>query len=137
MKNKPIIQGLVFGLLILMSCSPVYSPYIFDQTADLKSQSLIILSKANEPYSKYETKIDLLQNDMASIVQQEKMRKHNKTKVKQWTLLMAPKGFLLNGTLEKWKKDTIMSETFIDLQRKLVGEAFDLLQESEKQRLSK
>jgi len=137
MKKKPIIQGLVIGLLFLMSCSPVYSPYIFDQTAELKSQSLIILSKANEPYSKYETKIDLLQNDLASIVQQEKMRKHNKTKVKQWTILLAPDGYLLSGTMEKWKKDTIMSETFIDLQRKLVGEAFDLIQETEKQRLSK
>ena len=135
MKNKPILQGLLIGLMFLMSCSPVYSPYIFDQTAELKSQALTILSKADEPYTKYETKIDLLQNDLASIVQQEKMRKHNKTKVKQWAIMLAPDGFLLNGSLEKWKNDTVMSETFIDLQRKLIGEAFDLIQETEKQRL--
>ena len=49
--------------------------------------------------------------------------------------MLAPDGFLLNGSLEKWKNDTVMSETFIDLQRKLIGEAFDLIQETEKQRL--
>jgi len=135
MNNKKLIYCLIFCLLFLVSCAPVYSPYIFDQTAELKKQTLSILEKATEPYSKYETKVDVLKSDLASLVQQEKMRKHNSVKVKQWTLLLDPQGNLLNGSLEKWRKDTIMSETFIVLQRNLVEEAFNLMQEVEKQRL--
>lgn len=135
MKRKTLISGFVFCLLFLVSCAPVYSPYLFDQTAELKKQTLSILDKATEPYTKYETKVDVLKSDLASLVQQERMRKRNKLKVKQWDLLLDPQGNLLNGSLEKWRKDTVMSETFIVLQRNLVEEAFNLIQEVEKQRL--
>ena len=135
MKRKTLVSGFVFCLLFLVSCAPVYSPYIFDQTAELKKQTLSILDKATEPYSKYETKVDVLKSDLVSMVQQERMRKRNKLKVKQWDLLLDPQGNLLNGSLEKWRKDTVMSETFIVLQRNLVEEAFNLIQEVEKQRL--
>lgn len=135
MKKCSIIHGFVACLLFFISCAPVYSPYIYDQTAELKTQSLALMSKATEPYSKYETKVDLLKADLESIFQQEQMRKHNDVKVKQWNLLLAPEGYLLNGSFERWQKDTVMSETFINLQRKLVGEAFDLILETEKQRL--
>ena len=135
MKVKSIILSFLVSLLFLMSCSPVYSPYIYDQTAELKSQSLILMSKAVEPYAKNQSKVDLLKADLESIFLQEKMRKRNSIKVKQWNLLLAPDGFLLYGTFEKWRKDTLMSEEFINLQRKLIGEAFDLIQETEKQRL--
>lgn len=135
MKNKIRIQSVIFCLLFLVSCAPVYSPYIFDQTAELKKQTLSIMDKATEPYSKYETKVDVLKSDLVSLFQQEKMRKRNGVKVKQWNLLLDPQGNLLNGSLEKWRKDTVMSETFIVLQRNLVEEAFNLIQEVEKQRL--
>lgn len=134
MKNKAITHGFVFCLFFLISCAPVYSPYIYDQTAELKMQSLAIMNKANEPYSRYESRIDLLKVDLESLFQQEKMRRHNAVKIKQWDLLLAPDGYLLNGSFSKWQRDTVMSEEFISLQRKLVGEAFDLMQETEKQR---
>jgi len=136
-KNNQIFISCIVCISLLMSCSPTYSPYLYDQTAELKAQSLSVLSNANEPYSKYETRVDLLVGDLESVFQQEKMRKYNKVKIKQWDLLLAPDGYLLNGCLEKWEKDTVMSEEFINLQRKLIGEAFDLIQETEKQRISK
>lgn len=135
-KNNQILISCIVCISFLIACSPTYSPYLYDQTADLKTQSLSVLSKANEPYLKYETRIDLLRGDLESVFQQEKMRKYNKVKIKQWDLLLAPDGYLLYGSLEKWEKDTVMSEEFINLQRKLIGEAFDLIQETEKQRIS-
>jgi len=122
-------------LLLLVACNPVYSPYIYDQTADLKTQVLTLLSKGTEPYAKYQPKVELLKNDLESIRQQEQMRKRNDLKIKQWNVVLDSTGYLLYGTLAKWQRDTIMTETFINLQRKLVGEAFDLLQETEKARL--
>ena len=121
-------------LLLLSACAPVYSPYIYDQTAELKTQSLSIMNKAMEPYQKHQVKIDMLKNDLESIRQQEQMRKFNDVKVKQWNLLLDPDGYLLCGSFSKWKRDTIMSEDFITFQRKLVGEAFDLILETEKLR---
>ncbi|MFA7043607.1 MAG: hypothetical protein WC186_04620 [Bacteroidales bacterium] len=135
MKNKSIIHFLVIAFFLLVSCAPVYSPYIYDQTADLKTRSLTIMNKATDLYSKHEKAVDQLKSDLEFILQQEKMRKYNQVKVKQWNLLLAPDGYLLNGTFGKWQRDTTMSEAFVDLQRKLISEAFDLIQETEKQRL--
>jgi len=134
-KNKSIIHFLVIAFSLLVSCAPVYSPYIYDQTADLKTRSLTIMNKATDLYSKHEKAVDQLKSDLEFILQQEKMRKYNQVKVKQWNLLLAPDGYLLNGTFGKWQRDTTMSEAFVDLQRKLISEAFDLIQETEKQRL--
>jgi len=134
-KNKSIIHVLAVVLFLLVSCAPVYSPYIYDQTADLKTRSLTIMNKATAPYSKHEKAVDQLKSDLEFVLQQEKMRKHNQVKVKQWNLLLAPDGYLLNGTFGKWQRDTTMSENFVGLQCKLIGEAFDLIQETEKQRL--
>ncbi|MEA4839943.1 MAG: hypothetical protein VB110_02930 [Bacteroidales bacterium] len=135
MKNKFVIHVFAVALFLLVSCAPVYSPYIYDQTADLKTRSLTIMNKATAPYSKHEKAVDQLKSDLESVLQQEKMRKHNQVKVKQWNLLLAPDGYLLNGTFGKWQRDTTMSENFVGLQCKLIGEAFDLIQETEKQRL--
>jgi hypothetical protein len=93
------------------------------------------MNKATAPYSKHEKAVDQLKSDLESVLQQEKMRKYNQVKVKQWNLLLAPDGYLLNGTFGKWQRDTTMSENFVGLQCKLIGEAFDLIQETEKQRL--
>jgi len=135
MKNNLILYSAVFLLLLLQSCSPNYSPYLYDKTAELKTESLILLSRGTEPYAKYDSKVDRCRMDLESVVQQEKMRKYNKRKIKQWELMLAPEGYLLNGSFAKWQKDTILSEEFLNLQRKLIGEAFDLIQETEKQRL--
>ena len=135
MKNKSVIYVLAVVLFLLVSCAPVYSPYIYDQTADLKTRSLTIMNKATDPYSKHEKAVDQLKSDLESVLQQEKMRKHNQVKVKQWNLLLTTDGYLLNGTFAKWQRDTTMSENFVGLQCKLIGEAFDLIQETEKQRL--
>ncbi|MDD3907287.1 MAG: hypothetical protein PHF34_03640 [Bacteroidales bacterium] len=135
MKNKSVIHVLAIALFLLVSCAPVYSPYIYDQTADLKTRSLTIMNKATDSYSKHEKAVDQLKSDLESVLQQEKMRKHNQVKVKQWNLLLTTDGYLLNGTFAKWQRDTTMSENFVGLQCKLIGEAFDLIQETEKQRL--
>jgi hypothetical protein len=131
------LPQMVFCLLccLMAACTPVYSPYVYDQTAELKTQSMSLLDKANEPYDKQLKKIQQLQDELESIRMQETMRKRNSLKVKQWNAMLDTTGYLLNGTLTKWQRDTVLTETFLSLQRKLVGEAFELMQETEKQRL--
>lgn len=126
---------LLVCLFVLTSCAPTYSPYLYDQTSELKTQSLLLMDKATEPFSKYETKINLLKSDLESVSRQEQLRKSNQAKIKQWNLLLNPQGHLLYGFLHKWQQDTILSETFVNLERKLVGESFELLRETEKMRL--
>ncbi|OPZ97600.1 MAG: hypothetical protein BWY72_01169 [Bacteroidetes bacterium ADurb.Bin416] len=36
--------------------------------------------------------------------------------------------------MHRWQTDTLLSATFISLESRLVGEAFDLIQATEKQR---
>ena len=124
-----------FCLFLLTACAPTYSPYLYDKTSEMKTQSLSLMDKAMEPYSKYDTKISLLKSDLESLSRQEQLRKNNQPKIKQWNLLLDPEGHLLYGFLKKWQQDTILNEPFIDLEHKLVGESFELIQETEKLRL--
>lgn len=122
-------------LCLLFGCAPTYSPYVFDQTASLKTQTLSLMNKATEPYSKHDKKVEELKADFESLWKQEQLRKNNQTKVKQWKLMLDDEGHLLYGYLHKWQQDTILNEPFIMLGSKLIGESFDLLQETEKERL--
>ena len=130
-----VILVLTCCALGLTCCAPVYSPYVYDRTAELKTESVGLISKAGEPYGKYSAKIEDLKNDISSLQMQEQLRKRNKIKQKQWSLQTDTAGYLLFGVLSKWQKDSTLSETFISLQKKLIGESFDLIQETEKQYL--
>jgi hypothetical protein len=121
-------------LLLLTACAPVYSPYVYDQTASLKTEALALMRKAEEPYAKHAVKAERLMNDLLSLEQQEVLRKRNNAKVKQWQLLINDRGHLLGGFIHRWQTDTTLTETFISLESRLVGEAFDLIQSTEKQR---
>lgn len=124
------------SVFVFVACAPTYSPYIYDQTGEMKKQAIALMDKAESPYSKYSEKVELLMSDIESLSTQDKLRKNNKIKIKQWELLKDPEGHLLYGFFNKWQKDTTLNETFIDLERKLVSESFDLMRETEKQRLN-
>ena len=134
--NTPFFPRAIclLSLVVLVSCSAVYSPYIYDRTAELKTETMTLMNKGTEPFGKYASKINQLKVDLESVRQQEQLRRHNSVKQKQWALQFDSTGYLLYGFLNKWKQDTVLSETFVSLQRKLVGEAFDLIQETEKDR---
>jgi hypothetical protein len=125
---------IVLLFFILTACAPVYSPYVYDQTANLKTEALTLMRKAGERYEKYAVKVETLMNDLLSLEQQEVLRKRNSDKVKQWQLLINDRGHLLGGFMHRWQADTTLSATFISLESRLVGEAFDLIQATEKQR---
>jgi len=139
MRNRGVLNLFAFVavVLVMTCCSPVYSPYVYDRTAEIKTETLSIIGKAKEPYDKHKSKVDELQSDIASLQMQEKLRKRNKIKQKQWEMQTDTAGYLLYGVLSKWKKDTVLNETFISLQKKLIGEAFDLMQETEKEYFNK
>lgn len=133
MKHTPALT--LFCLLLLCAaCAPTYSPYVYDQTASLKTEALALMRKAGEPYAKHAVKAERLMDDLLSVMQQEALRKRNNDKVKQWQLLIDGNGHLLGGFLHRWQTDTTLNATFINLEVKLVGEAFDLIQATEKQR---
>lgn len=124
---------LLFTLMLLISCSPHYSPYAHDRTAELKTKSLSLMNKADEPFSKHAEKVYGLKFDLQALNEHEQLRKRNGLKQKQWKLLLDPNGHLLYGFFAKWEQDTILHEPFIGLERKLVGEAFDYMLDLEKQ----
>lgn len=119
---------------LLTACAPLYSPYVYDQTASLKTEALALMRKADEPYTRHAVKAERLMNDLLSLEQQEVLRKRNNDKVKQWQLLINDRGHLLGGFMSRWQSDTTLNATFINLESRLVGEAFDLIQATEKQR---
>ncbi len=127
------IMCLVAGCL-LSGCAPRYSPYVYDETARLKKQSLALVDKAVEPYAKQEAKVEALKLDLSALVQQEQARKRNAAKVKQWQLLLNEQGHLLGGFLVKWQKDTVLNEVFVRLAESQIEQAFEVIQATEKDR---
>lgn len=132
MRNRFLI---FLSAFLFTACTATYSPYLYERTSELKTNSLSIMDKAGEPYSKYESKIAALKSEFESVDRQEKLRKRNNTKIKQWDLMLDPQGHLLYGYFNKWQNDTILSETFIRLEKGLIEESFETIQATEKDRL--
>lgn len=129
------ILAILTILVIAAACSPKYSAYVYDRTADIKKQAIALCGKSEEPYDKYAEKVAALKIEAEALYKQEQLRKHNKTKQKQWALMLDPEGHLLYGYLEKWHQDTVLNDTFIDLSKRVLTESFELLQETEKNNL--
>lgn len=128
---KKHIFFVIIAVFIFVSCAPSYSPYIYNRTRELKSQATYLMKDALKPYLKYSDRVEDLKSGIETIEAMENARRHNKNKKKQWSLMTNPDGHLLYGFLDKWQRDTVLTETFIQAEKDIVREAFDLLLETE------
>jgi len=80
---------------------------------------------AVDDFSTHQTEVRAYQSDLQKIYEYEKNRPKNEITLQLWDKLLDPNGHLLGGFLNRWEKESKLSETFITEEKKLVDKAFD------------
>jgi len=125
-----------FILLLLVSltfsnCTTIanYDADTFTRTAQLKANTLVLMSHADEQYSDHVEKVDgvlILAEELYSI---QKARDKNHVSIAQWKILMednlATNTGVLTGFFDLWEEKGKVSSIFVDEAKPQIAAAFD------------
>lgn len=116
-------------LILLSGCANLMSN--FDQNSyvaalELKTESLSLISKADDKASAHVSEIDYLKAKLNSqVAYQEGKGKPNRISAAQWRLLVSEDKDLLGRFLKDWQSEKPMSKFYRDEKILQIGEAFD------------
>jgi hypothetical protein len=129
------------SIIISLNCATMshYDPTSYKTATDLKAESLLLIQKATEPPGPYSVAIESLRVRLQQALEYEKGKgTPNSITVRQWEILLDPKGNLLEGFLRKWQADNKgYSEIFIEGVSKNVSDAFDEIIKLERHKVMK
>jgi len=120
---------LAFALIFLMQgCETLigpYSPTAYKYATSLKVETLALMSKATNSYSKHKDEVEKLTIELNKAHEFVKGVPSNSISSKQWKILIKPDGKLIGKFWLKWKQKTTLSKPFISEFKKIVAESFD------------
>ena len=115
-------------LLVLYGCTPLigpHSPVAYENATSLKAEVLIILSKANTPYTDNEEAVEGIKLKSEMAYEFVKGVPKNQLSTKQWEILKNPEGDLLGKFFKRWKERSTLSDIMIKEYKGLASDAFD------------
>jgi hypothetical protein len=126
-KLKNLIVILVLAMAGLWSCYSIslYDQYAYTQSTGLKVDSLKLMAKATDDFTKHEAEVDDLITKIEKAYEYEKARPKNVITAKMWEKLKDPEKNLLGGFLKFWQEKKTLSKTFVEEAKKTVSDAFD------------
>ena len=122
-----------FLFLFLVGCAPVseFNQLAYQQSVNLKTDALNLISKSNENYIDHQAEIDSLKLNVENAYQYSKTIPNNKETISQWEIIRDPNRSSLFGLLERWKSKTTLSDTFISQVKILIASDFNTIIEFE------
>ncbi len=121
-------------VFMLSGCSPKIAPFshiAYEQSVDLKVDSLKLMDQAELPYSETEKALAKLQIRLEKAFEFAKGRPKNQHSANQWQILISPESNLLGGFLQRWQNEGALNRPFIVASKQLVSAAFDSIIELE------
>lgn len=116
------------SLLWLAACAPLigpYSPTAYKNATSLKADTLSLMDKATEPYSKYEKKVDSLMTAIDEAYEYVHGVPSDDLSARQWEILKNPEGNLLDKFFVRWKSAGKLSRVYIHEFKGIISDAFD------------
>jgi hypothetical protein len=97
----------------------------YPNTITIKNDSLTLMDKAINSYSKSESSVNALKIRVEKAYEYVKGRPQNNNVTKQWEIMKDPSRNLLGGFFARWKKQKILSKPFIEEAKKNISIGFD------------
>jgi hypothetical protein len=141
MKTTYLKSGSMVGLLCilgLLGCASTistYDQYAYVQTTNLKVEALALMDKAVDSVSKYIPAIEDIEMKLNKAYEYEKGRQKNEISTQMWEILKSPDKHLLGGILKRWRDEKQLGAGFIANEKKIIGEAFDIIAELESKKI--
>jgi hypothetical protein len=125
---------LVLVVSILAACSnliAVYSQTAYEQATSIKAESLVLMSKATEPYSQHAQQVAALMLNVDKAYEYAKGRPRNEISTEQWAKMKDPNSNLLGGFLKRWQERGQLNPVFVKEAEAQIAKAFDQIIELE------
>jgi hypothetical protein len=125
---------LVLVISILAACSnliAVYSQTAYEQATSIKAESLVLMSKATEPYSQHAQQVAALMLNVDKAYEYAKGRPRNEISTEQWAKMKDPNSNLLGGFLKRWEERGQLNPVFVKEAEAQIAKAFDQIIELE------
>jgi hypothetical protein len=119
-----------YVLIFLAGCTPFissYNPVAYENATSLKATALVLMDKANEPYSSRQKEIDQLLLNVEKAYEFSKGLEYNDLSTKQWEILKKADGDLLGKFMNRWQQagSKGLSPVYIKEFRSIISDAFD------------
>jgi len=120
---------LIGFVIVLSSCASNFDPIAYSNALKAKENTLELISKGDELYSKHESKIDSLRSDYASYIAYEKTRKYNTSTIEIWRILQSDNGSVFRY-FKAWKENGLLSSivNLEEVQKQITRQFDDLIE---------
>lgn len=118
----------IFPLILLVSCAIVsnFDQNSFNSATDLKSESIVLISHANEPVATHVEEVSALKTKLsAQLAYEQGKGKKNIISAKQWEILISDNHELLGGFIKDWENGSTFTKAYINEKSQQVGDAYD------------
>lgn len=125
MKTAKTILIAFVATFTIWSCSvSLYDQFTFDQTRQIKTETLSLMDKSDTPFSDSKDEVDALKTKMKNMVDYESKKENNDITVKLWKVLSSDKN-LVGSYLILWEEKGQVNSMFKDEAKPQIEEAFD------------
>lgn len=94
---------------------------------DIKVDALRTLERAEEPFSRNQSRIEALRVRMEKASEYARGRPRNEASARQWEIMKDPDGHMMGGFLTRWQQEDSLSHGFIRQAHVLIAEGFDTI----------
>ncbi len=124
------VPALLLALFFLAACDPLISPFqeeSYKNATTLKAQSLALIAKSSEPYSRHKTEAETLAVNVDAAFEYANGLPRNDVVTEQWDILRNPDRNLLGGFLKMWRERGSLSPFLRNEIAAQVSSAFDTI----------
>lgn len=116
-------------LVLASSCSTIagFDQQAYENATSLKVDSKNVMATATQSYSSQQTKVNALRTNLEKAYEYDIGRPLNQITIKQWDLLLDPKGDLLGGFLTEWKEEGTLKPGYVRSKQTQIGRGFDTI----------
>ncbi|OQX27394.1 MAG: hypothetical protein BWK80_05505 [Desulfobacteraceae bacterium IS3] len=125
-----IMLMLFFSVMACSTISP-FNQRAYEQATSLKAEALMLMDKATNPYSEYQSEVESLRLNLEKAYQYAKGLPKNEITTRQFEILKDPGRNSLGGFLKKWEEESALSAGFVEGAAGLISDGFDTIIELE------
>ena len=122
------VPWLILLTLLFGGCFSLIAKYdniAYQQATSLKVESLALMDKAVEDYTKHENEVNELKLKVEKAYEYAKVRPKNELNTQQWEDVKDPNKNLLGGFIKRWKEKGQFSALFVNEAKGNVSKAYD------------
>lgn len=127
-RNAYFVVALVVASL-LAACSSIpigeYSLEAYKNATTLKAETLALVAKSGQPYSRFADDVDVLSVRIDAAYEFAAGLPNNQLSEEQWRLMRDPEGHLYGGFVVFWRNRGTLSPAFREEFGAIIADAFD------------